>query len=99
MFLPEQTTFNDFRDNLACHMRDLKRSKRPTFIIRNGKRTAVLMSPETYERLAADADRHEAIAAIRRGLADVRRGKTKPADEVLDRLENKYKAMAGKKHQ
>jgi antitoxin ParD1/3/4 len=35
-------------------------------------------------------------AAIARGLADVEAGRTRPADEVFDRLEAKYKAKAAK---
>ncbi len=93
MIQPEHTSFNDFRDNLDGHLRGLKRSQRPTFIVRNGKKAAVLLSPEAYERLAGDSDRQAAIASIRRGLADVARGRTKPANEVLDRLEAKYKKM------
>jgi antitoxin ParD1/3/4 len=34
-------------------------------------------------------------AAIARGLADVEAGRTKPAEDVFDRLEAKYRAMAG----
>lgn len=41
-------------------------------------------------REALDA---EAIAAIKRGIADVRAGRVKPAEDVFDRLEAKYKAM------
>lgn len=33
-------------------------------------------------------------AAIARGLADVNAGRTIPAEEVFDRLEQKYRAMA-----
>jgi antitoxin ParD1/3/4 len=33
-------------------------------------------------------------ASIARGLADTDGGRTKPAEEVFDRLENKYRAMA-----
>ena len=93
MIQPEHTSFNDFRDNLAGHMRDLKRSKKPTFILRNGRRAAVLLSPEAYERLTADSDRQESIAAIRRGLSDAQQGNKKQAGEVLDRLEAKYRTM------
>jgi antitoxin ParD1/3/4 len=32
-------------------------------------------------------------AAIQRGLDDVEAGRTKPASEVFDRLEAKYRAM------
>ena len=33
-------------------------------------------------------------ASIMRGLADADAGRTKPAEEVFDRLERKYRAMA-----
>lgn len=33
-------------------------------------------------------------ASIARGLADAEAGRTSPADEVFDRLESKYRAMA-----
>jgi antitoxin ParD1/3/4 len=32
--------------------------------------------------------------AIRRGLADVKEGRTRPAEEVFDRLEAKYRTMS-----
>ncbi len=35
-------------------------------------------------------------ASIARGLADADAGRTKPADEVFDRLEAKYAALANK---
>lgn len=38
-------------------------------------------------------------ASIRRGLADATEGRVKPADEVFDRLEAKYRAMADAKRQ
>jgi antitoxin ParD1/3/4 len=34
-------------------------------------------------------------ASIRRGLADAEAGRTKPAEEVFDRLENKYRDLVG----
>ena len=35
-------------------------------------------------------------AALAKGISDADAGRVKPADEVLDRLEAKYKAMAEK---
>jgi len=35
-------------------------------------------------------------AALARGLADAEAGRVKPADEVFDRLEKKYRKMIGK---
>lgn len=36
-------------------------------------------------------------AALARGMADIEAGRTKPAEEVFDRLIAKYQAMAEKK--
>jgi antitoxin ParD1/3/4 len=44
-------------------------------------------------------DRETKLASIMRGLADADAGRTKPAGEVLDRLEAKYRAMAAKDEQ
>lgn len=37
-------------------------------------------------------------AAIQRGLADIEAGRTRPLEEVFDRLEAKYRALAEAKH-
>ena len=50
-------------------------------------REGVRMIQEREARLAA------LDASIGRGLADAEAGRTKPADEVFDRLESKYRAM------
>jgi antitoxin ParD1/3/4 len=56
-------------------------------VIREGVRLV-----EEREKRLAELDR-----VLDRGLADVKAGRTKPAEEVFARLEAKYLAMAGKK--
>lgn len=51
-------------------------------------REGVRLVQEREARLAA------LDASIARGLADANAGRTKPAEEVFDRLERKYRAMA-----
>lgn len=51
-------------------------------------REGVRLIHERETRLAA------LDASIMRGLADVEAGRTKPAEEVFDRLESKYRSMA-----
>jgi len=53
-------------------------------------REGVRLVQEREARLAA------LDAAIARGLADVEAGRTKPAEEVFDRIEAKYRAMSGR---
>ena len=60
---------------------------------RYGSRTEVLREGV---RLVQEREAQLAAldAALARGLADVEAGRVKPATEVLDRLEAKYRAMA-----
>lgn len=50
-------------------------------------REGIRLIQEREARLAA------LDASIARGLADAEAGRTRPADEVFDRLERKYRAM------
>jgi antitoxin ParD1/3/4 len=54
-------------------------------------REGVRLIQERERRLAA------LDASIARGLADAEAGRTKPAAEVFDRLEAKYRSMADQK--
>ena len=47
-------------------------------------------------RLLEEREKRLAVlnAAIARGRADAKAGRTKPAEEIFDRLEAKYRAMA-----
>ena len=56
-------------------------------VIREGVRLV-----EEREKRLEQLDR-----ALVRGLADVAAGRTKPAKEVFDRLESKYRAMSKKR--
>ncbi|MER8439109.1 type II toxin-antitoxin system ParD family antitoxin [Mesorhizobium sp. M1312] len=53
-------------------------------------REGVRLVEEREKRLAA------LDAALAKGIGDADAGRLKPAEDVLDRLEGKYKAMAGK---
>jgi predicted transcriptional regulator len=50
----------------------------------NGKAEAVVLDPSTYQDVA---DHLDAVASIRRGLAQARRGEGRPAEDVLNELE------------
>jgi prevent-host-death family protein len=75
-----------FRRNPGQFMKQLNKNKRPVLLTVKGKAEAVLQDAASYQRLldiVARADVHE---AIRQGLDDVARGRTRPAREVFDEL-------------
>jgi prevent-host-death family protein len=79
-----------FRRNPGQFMKQLKKSKRPVVLTVKGKAAAVVQDAESYQRLldiAAGADVYE---AIRQGLEDVARGRTRPAQEVFDEIRRQH---------
>ena len=61
-----------------CHESD-----EPIHVTKNGYADLVIMSTETYERLAAAAYRDYVANAIREGIAAAKQGETVDASEVL----------------
>ncbi|WP_293907297.1 type II toxin-antitoxin system ParD family antitoxin [Phenylobacterium sp.] len=71
-------------ENFVSRLVETGRYNSKSEVLREGVR----LVQEREARLAA-LDR-----SIERGLADADAGRTQPADEVFDRLEAKYRAMA-----
>lgn len=71
-------------------MKQLRKSKRPVVLTVNGRMTAVVQDAEAYQRLLDIAARADADEAVRQGLDDVRRGRTRLAREVFDKLRRKH---------
>jgi PHD/YefM family antitoxin component YafN of YafNO toxin-antitoxin module len=65
---------------------DVLKTGHPLVLTINGKAELVVQDAEAYQALL---DRVEAIEGIRRGLADVKAGRTKPARQVFTRLRRK----------
>jgi prevent-host-death family protein len=79
-----------FRRRSGDFIKQLKKSKRPVVLTVKGKAAAVVQDAEAYQRLldiAAFADTRE---AIRQGLDDVARGRTRPAWKVFAELRRRY---------
>ena len=73
-----------FKRNSSGLMKRMKKTGRPLVLTVNGKAEAVLLDAATYQDVASQLD---AVASIRRGLAQARKGAGRPADEVFDELE------------
>jgi hypothetical protein len=75
------TTFKRNSSDLRGHM---KKTGRPLVLPINGKAEAVVPDPIVHQQVAEHLD---AIARIRRGLAQAKRGEGQTVDEVFDELE------------
>ena len=84
------TTFSDLRQNMRERFDRLKQTGRPLFVTSNGEPDAVLLSPEAFDSLSANAEIAEDMAAVERGMQDVRAGRVQDfrqaIRDIADRL-------------
>ena len=70
-----------FKTQASQVLRKLREAQRPIVITQNGKPTAVLITPEEFDRLH---ERDRSLEAVREGLADSEAGRV-VEDKVLTR--------------
>ena len=76
----------DFKRNTSEFLSQLKATGKPLVLTVNGKAELVVQDAKSYQRLLAVAERLETIEAVKEGLASMRRGEGRPADEVIAEL-------------
>ena len=79
-----------FRRRSAEFLKQIKKSKRPVVLTVNGKAAAVIQDAEAYQRLLDIAAQADAREGIRQGLEDVRKGRTRRAEEFFTEFEAKH---------
>jgi len=80
----------DFQRNTKDHLKRLEKSRRPLVLTLNGKAKAVVIDAQSYDELMEKVEQAKTVA-VGEGLEDVKRGRTKPAAEVLERMRRKHK--------
>lgn len=75
-------SLTDFKQNAKDHLERLKASGRPEVLTVNGKAEAVVMTPETYDRLV-EAALQDAKAKIGLGLQQARAGQLIDGEQAL----------------
>jgi len=81
----------DFQRNTKDHLKRLEKSRRPLVLTLNGKAKAVVIDAQSYDELMEKVEQAKTVEAVGEGLEDVKRGRTKPAAEVLERMRRKHK--------
>ena len=69
----------ELKAHLSERIRALRDRRRPLVVTQNGRATAVLLSPEEFDRLT---QQERFVAAVNEGLAQVERNETVTHDEV-----------------
>ncbi len=73
----------DLRNNYNEISEFCHQSAQPVFITKNGRGDLAVMSIESYEELCS---RMELYLALSDGLEDLRNGRTRPAEDILNEL-------------
>ena len=72
-------SLSDFKRKTSQLMEQLKETGHPLVLTVNGKAQLVVQDAAAYQRLLEEKDAAEALEGIRRGLEDVKHGRTRPA--------------------
>ena len=84
-------SLTEFQRNTKEHIERLKESGKPQVLTVNGKAEIVVQDAKSYQELLERMDRLEAVAGIRRGLAEVAEGKVKPVREAFAAIRKRHK--------
>jgi PHD/YefM family antitoxin component YafN of YafNO toxin-antitoxin module len=80
---------SDFKRNTSRIRDHLRRSRRPVVLTINGKAEMVVQDAEAYQRMLDLVERMEANEGIRKGLAAVEAGRSKPARAVISAIKER----------
>ena len=77
------TSFTEHRQHLRDHFDQVHETGRPLYVTKNGHTEAVVLSATAYDTLAAKAELMDNLAALDRGMEDVRAGRGQDMKEAL----------------
>lgn len=89
-------TLTDFKRKSAELLDELESSDRPHLLTVDGRPKAIVMGVEAFERMAALADQRDAIDGIRRGLDDIKAGRTMSPEEFERLFRERTAAKPGR---
>lgn len=83
-------SLSEFQRNTKSILELIKKTGMPHVLTINGKAEIVVQDAASYQKILDSIERLEAIEGIQRGLESLKQGKGRPADEVLQRLADKF---------
>lgn len=86
----------ELKAHLSEKIRELRGRQRPLVVTQNGKAAAVLLAPEEFDRLTAQA---LFVAAVQEGLDDHEAGRVISHEELGRRLDARFGALPKAKKQ
>lgn len=77
----------ELKAHLSEKIRELKGRRRPLVVTQNGKAAAVMLAPEEFDRLTAQA---RFVGAVQEGLGDLDAGRVIRDDDLGRRLDTRF---------
>ena len=78
--------FSEHRRHLREHFDLVKQTGRPLVITANGKADAVVLSPDQYDKLLADAEYLRSLRLVQQSIDEFQQGQGIPADQVFAKV-------------
>lgn len=83
-------SLSDFKRRTGKFIQQMHQTGHPVVLTINGKAELVVQDAEGYQRLLDFLDHLGAIAGIKRGLEDFKKGRTRPARAVFNDFRSKH---------
>ena len=78
--------FSEHRRHLREHFDLVKQTGRSLVITANGKADAVVLSPDQYDKLLADAEYLRSLRLVQQSIDEFQQGQGIPADQVFAKV-------------
>lgn len=79
-----------FKRDTSKFLKQMKRTGQPIVLTVNGKAAAVVQDVDSFDEDFQDWDRRDRIASVKKGIKDMKAGRTKPASEAFREFEEKH---------
>jgi prevent-host-death family protein len=89
-FGKDTRSLSDFKRNTSELVERMKESGQPMVLTVNGKARLVVQDAAAYHRLLEEREEAQTLQGIRRGFADVKNGRTRPARQALEAIRRKH---------
>ena len=86
---------SDFSRKTNEHIKRLQETMRPEVLTVNGKAAVVMVDPESYDKLAQEAELARTLSQMALAKAEHEAGESLPLDDIFSTLKGKLKAQFG----
>ncbi len=87
----ETASYSDFCEDTESHLSRLRKSNRPTYIVRRGKTELVILTAKQFELYAEDREYRETVRAVEVSRKQFDAGLGRPWSQVKKELRKKLK--------